>query len=291
MTRSRPRALLSVLFALFLVGFVNAQSVIHDVIYEKKGGAAFTMDIFKPEKPNGAGVMWIISGGWFSRHEDINPQLAQFLNSQGFTVFEVVHGSQPKYQVPEILEMLTRAIRFIHANASTYGIDPNRLGVAGGSAGGHLALMLAADEDKGNPDAKDPVDKAPSTVKAVVAYFPPTDFLNWGSDGKTPFKMPGMQIFWPAFGFDANTPDSKALEVGKAMSPIYKVTSSFPPTLLIHGDKDTLVPIQQSQIMDAALTKAGVKHKFVTVPGGGHGDATTLLGGAPDVLKWFQENL
>ncbi len=278
------------LVAGFLLRFASAQSVVHDVIYDKIGGAAFTMDVFKPARPNGAGLIWLISGGWFSSHQNIDPRVAERLNSQGYTVFEVVHGSQPRYTVPEILAMLTRAVRFIHVNAATYGVDPTRLGMSGTSSGGHLTLMLAGMGNAGDPNAKDPVDRAPSTLKTVAVYFPPTDFLNWGGPGLTPFKRPELQMFFPAFGLSAADPEEKWTQLGKALSPIYLVTPSFPATLLIHGDKDPLVPIQQSQEMDAALSQAGVKHKFVVVPGGAH-DGVTIMGGLQEYEKWLRENL
>jgi len=82
-------------------------------------------------------------GGWSSSHEFIAPKVAQPLLDRGYTVFAVVHGSNPRFQIPEIFEQMERSVRFIRHNAAVYGIDPNRIGVAGGSAGGHLSLMLA----------------------------------------------------------------------------------------------------------------------------------------------------
>jgi acetyl esterase/lipase len=288
-TNNLRSLLIGTLFVV-ITASAQAQSVVHDVIYQKQGGAAFTMDVFKPAKPTGAALVFIVSGGWFSNHNDINPMLSSFFEQKGITVFQVVHGSQPKYQIPEILGLVTHAIRFVHLNASTYGIDPNRIAVMGASAGGHLSLMIAGTGDQGDPAAKDPVDRAPSTVKTVVAFFPPTDFLNWGGPGVMPFKMPQMKVFMPAFGITDATPIDQFTKLGQTLSPINKVTLAFPPTLLIHGDKDTLVPIQQSQIMDAALAKAGVKHKLIVVPGGGHG-AETAIKAMPDALKWLEENL
>ena len=260
------------------------------MIYLKAGGCAFTFDVFKPKAPNGKAIVWLVSGGWVSNHEGINPDLAKPLNDAGFTVFEVVHGAQPKFQIPEIIGELERALRFIHLNAKSYGIDPGAIGVSGMSAGGHLSLMLGGLGDNGKPDAKDPVDQASDKVEAVVAFMPPTDFLNWGAEGAVPWKNPIMGIFMPAFGVTAATPEDKLRQVGHDLSPINTINPNFPPTLIVHGDKDPLVPLQQAQRMDGALDAAKIVHKLLIIPGGGH-DAKTLLGGLPQMIEWFNTHL
>ena len=101
---------------------------------------------------------------------------------RGYTVFAVVHGSQPKYTIPEILLDMHRAVRFIRSHAEEYDVDPERIGITGGSAGGHLLLMQATAGDLGNSNAKDPVDRASSRVQAVACFFPPTwrmRFRSW----------------------------------------------------------------------------------------------------------------
>ncbi|MEZ0325308.1 MAG: alpha/beta hydrolase fold domain-containing protein [Fimbriimonas sp.] len=273
-----------------LVSLAHGQERIRDVIYAKAGGAAFTMDVFKPKTPNGAAIIFLVSGGWFSSHEQINAELAQGLNTAGFTVFEVVHGSQPKYTIPEIGRQITRAVRFVHANAATYGVDENRLGLCGASAGGHLSLITAGRADDGDPAAKDPVDRASSRVAAVVAYFPPTDFLNYGAAGVVPVNEGSLAIFRPAFGIPPNSTPQQVSDIARATSPIYTINPKFPPTLLIHGDADPLVPIQQSESFRDALLKAGGVVELMVVKGGKH-DQTTLTAGAPRLAAWFLEKL
>src|SRR5262249_3230117 len=151
-----------------------------DVIYGRKFGTALTMDVFSPRKnANGAAVIWVISGGWFSDHRIIRPDFAyapvKTLIDRGYTVFAVVHAIQPKFTIPEILQDMHRAVRFIRAHAKDYHIDPERIGITGGSAGGHLSLMQGTAGDKGNSKAPDPVDRVSSRVQAVACFFPPTD--------------------------------------------------------------------------------------------------------------------
>jgi acetyl esterase/lipase len=280
------------LFVVLLVSaLASAQERIRDVIYMKQAGVAFTLDVFKPKAPNGAAVVYLVSGGWYSAHENINVPFADALTKEGFTVFEVVHGAQPRYKIPEIHKQITRAVRFVKANASTYGIDPARIGITGGSAGGHLSLMTAGKADAGDPNAADPIEKQPSTVAAVVAIFPPTDFTNYnGQNANQLFKSTFIAPFRGAFGVPPNPTPEQIDAIAKETSPIRTITAAFPPTLLIHGDKDILVPLQQSEIFRDALKKAGVATELMVVPGGGH-DGVTTGKGLPRLISWFKEKL
>lgn len=244
---------------------------ISDVIYTKHDGVALTMDVFKPAKPNGIGVIAIVSGGWVSNHNNINPGLAKVFTQRGMTVFEVVHGTQPKFIISEIIQDIHRAVRFIRTHAKEYGVDPNRLGITGGSAGGHLSLMVAAQAGIGKLNSNDPVDKVSSEVQAVAVFFPPTDFMNYGKPGAKAIDFPLLRGFWPAFGVTDATSKEKLEEVGKSLSPLYVITEKMPPTLIIHGDADALVPIQQSELVMDKLKTLGVTHELIVAKGKGHG--------------------
>ena len=102
-----------------------------DVIYGRKFGTALTLDVFQPQPANGVGIVLMVSGGWFSSHEAINAAFLRPLLNRGYTVFAVVHGSQPKFVVTEIVQDIHRAVRFVRHNAAQYGVDPNRLGITG----------------------------------------------------------------------------------------------------------------------------------------------------------------
>src|SRR5262245_27222968 len=111
---------------------------VEDVIYGRKFGTALTLDVFTPkETANGAGIIWVVSGGWFSSHDFVNAGFISEYLKRGYTVFAVVHGSQPKFTIPEVLEDMHRSVRFIRSRAEHYKIDPNRIGITGASAGGH----------------------------------------------------------------------------------------------------------------------------------------------------------
>src|SRR5256712_10291836 len=245
------RKLLSIGLLLLLAGAAATESQaqtgfrrIEDVIYSRKFGTAVTLDAFQPEKPNGCGILFMVSGGFFSSHDAINPGFYRALLERGYTVFAVVHGSQPRFIIPEIEQDIHRAVRFIRHNAAKYGVDAGHLGIAAGSAGGHLSLTIGAQGGNGQEAAKDPVDRESSAVQAVACFYPPTDFLNWGKPGEDGVGYGPTEKFKPAFGPRSGTAEGRQL-LGKEISPIYYVTSNMPPTLIIHGDSDKLVPLYQ----------------------------------------------
>lgn len=273
-----------------------------DVIYGRKYGTALTMDIFTPKKEaNGAAVVIAVSGGFFSSHAAVNPGFAKPFLDRGYTVFAVVHGSQPRFTVPEIVQDMNRALRFIRHHAKDYKIDPDRIGVTGASAGGHLSLMLGTAADKGDPKAADVVDRESSRVRAVACFFPPTDFLNFGAAGKEMLHAKDHQRpFRSAFDYreldkESNmwlevTDPKRLREITKEISPIAHVTPDDAPTLILHGDADNLVPIQQSETFVEKLKGAGVETKFIVRKGAGHGWAT-LPNDLDLIADWFDEHL
>ena len=105
---------------------------------------ALTLDVFKPRGGDKArALLWVVSGVWFSAPEGILPIFVEPMVARGYTVFAVLHGSQPRYTIPEILPDIQRAVRFVRYSASRFGIDPDHIGIYGGSSGGHLSLMQA----------------------------------------------------------------------------------------------------------------------------------------------------
>ncbi len=273
-----------------------------DVIYGRKSGLAMTMDVFTPKKGhNGAAVVLLVSGGYFSNRDAISPVLFRPLLNRGYTVFAVVHGSQPQFTVPEIVGDVNRAIRFIRYHADEYGIDRNRIGATGASAGGHLSLMLGAAPKEPRLGASDPVDRQPSQVNAVACFFPPTDFLNYGGPGRELIHVKDFDpMFRPAFEFreiDRKTnlwvtvnDEDKLRAIGREISPIHFVTADDAPTLIYHGEVDNLVPVQQSEAMVAKLKEAGVDAKLVVKPKAGHG-WMTMPRDMEDFADWFDAHM
>ena len=247
-----------------------------DVVYGHKDGMALTYDVVQPKKDIGAAVIFMVSGGWFSRYAPPQAAVGMFpeILDAGYTMYLVRHGSAPRYKVPEAVADVQKAIDHIYENAGDHGVDPNRLGVFGGSAGGHLSLMLGCAT---GPVGEAPDDKAKSRegrVAAVAAYFPPVDLT----------EIVGPNDRFPALDF--------AQEDAKYVSPIFHVTPDDAPTILIHGDADELVPLSHSVDIHAKFEEAKVPVEFITIEGAGHGfqgeDGKRAINA---VVAWFDKHL
>jgi acetyl esterase/lipase len=295
----------SLLLALCFIGIALAQDLkwesvkyraIEDVVYGQKDGMGLTMDALIPEtKPKNIGVIFIVSGSWRSRkntvQEDEERQRRQHwaqgpLNG-GYTLFLVRHGSSPRYFVPEMILDIRRAVRFVRLHAKDYGIDPNRIAISGASSGGHLALMAALTADEGKPDAKDPVERVSSRVQAVVAWFPPTDMLNWGAEnGYKAIETFRPKLFTDMFGKITDLESQL-----KAISPVNFADQNAPPLFLIHGDADKTVPLQQSQILKAKYEEMKRPVKLTVQPDGPHTHWPGIEQNYPAIWEWFDKYL
>ncbi len=290
------RRILSIGLLILWAGTASAQAPaqdafkrIEDVVYGRKFGTALTLDAFRPDKANGCAVLFMVSGGFFSSHDAINPVFYRALLDRGYTVFAVVHGSQPRFFIPEIEQDIHRAVRFVRHNAARFEINPDKLGITGASAGGHLSLTMATQGGPGNADAKDPVDRESSAVQAVACFFPPTDFLNWGKPGEDGVGYGPTAQFKPAFGPRSDTPEGREV-LGKEISPINYVTPRMPPTLVIHGDADKLVPIYQAEIFKKRCEEMGAPFKLIVREGKDHG-WKEMADDMKIFADWFDEHL
>jgi acetyl esterase/lipase len=259
------------------------------VIYGHRQGGDLTVDILRPSRPNGIGIVLMASGGWKSHAGSFQQWLAAPLLRRGYTVFVVYHIAQPKATVMEITEDVNRAVRFVRHNAGKYGVDPQRLGVTGGSSGGHLSLMLATRGGPGDPTAADPVDRESSAVQAVAIFYPVTDLLNLGNSTENLRDGGPPRSFVKAFG--PNSTNLAAWKViGHEMSPIYYVSSNLPPSLIYHGDADTLVPLDQSERFQAEAQRLGRNVKLVVHHGGQHG-WLSMVWDLRRFADWFDQYL
>ncbi|MEK6238758.1 MAG: alpha/beta hydrolase [Planctomycetales bacterium] len=252
-----------------------------DVVYGHKFGLAMTLDAFHPPGiANGAGVMFMVSGGWHSRWFPPERGKAMFkpLLDEGFTVFAVRHGSSPKFKIPEVVADVRRAARFLRLNAERFKIDPARLGVFGGSAGGHLSLMLATTGDDGDPKSKDPILRASSRVAAAVALYPPTDVRPWVNEDSPYWKN------YPALQFDPQKSGD--------YSPLLHVTQDDAPSLIIHGDQDKLVPLDHGEKIHKAFQEKKVASELLVIQGAAHGfRGEDKKRSDAALVAWFKKHL
>ncbi|MEX2115010.1 MAG: alpha/beta hydrolase [Pirellulales bacterium] len=272
-------------------------AVVDDVVYGHKDGMALTLDVLTPvEGAKGIGVILVSSGGWRSSKSDVpgaddgrrnREHWVQGLLQGGYTLFVARHGSAPRYYVPEMVDDIRRSVRFVRLQANQFQVDPDHLGITSGSSGGHLSLMVATTGDDGDSEAKDPVLRVSSRVQACVAWFPPTDLVNWGKpQGYQDIEQSRPGFFTEIFGQIGDLESQL-----RSISPIDQVTTDDPPLLLIHGDKDKTVPIQQSEVMRDRYQSAGLPIEFIVQPNGGHSWWPGILAQYKAVDDWFDRFL
>ncbi len=278
-----------------------------DVIYGRKDGMALTLDVYQPlRKRNRRAVICIISAGYWSgpeyRKMPFFTSKIRFLVDRGFTVFAVIHGSQPRYSLLEISNDVHRSVRFVRHRAQSYKIDPSHIGLFGESSGGHLALLAGFTEPAKASAVVDEVDRQSPATQAVIAYFPNTDLINYGKENRSisdHFREQGLamdSVFdfrkWnPSTGVFHGMSEPQRTEALRALSPIQHVDEGDPPTLLLHGDRDRLVPIQQSQSMIDRMVEADVDCKLFVAEAQNHAWASSVPGEERALADWLYQHL
>jgi acetyl esterase/lipase len=277
-----------------------------DVIYGRKFGVALTMEVFTAATRNDIGVVWVVSSsGRSSRDQTLQDSFERRiapLLEHGYTVFAVIPGSAPIFNLQDQVSDVRRAVRFVRHRAAEFGIDGHRLGISGSSAGGLLALVVAMQEQDGDPTSDDVVERESARVQAVGCFFPPTDLLDFGGSAESIVDLMQKRDgrVDPSFQFydlDAKTGARRSItareEVSRMLreySPVTHVTAGDPPTILIHGDQDKAVPVQQSRWLIERLNEANVPARLAVREGVGHAypgwEADTTL-----IADWFDAHL
>lgn len=264
-----------------------------NIVYREVHGVGLLMDVFVPKsEKNGLGIVDVISGAWHSDRGKIRDharaQTFDILCRKGYTVFAIRPGSITKFSAGEMLDNLNLGIRWVKEHSSDYGIDPDRLGLMGASAGGHLACLAAVTANRESNEKN-----GDTRVKAVAVFFPPTDFLNFDGkavDARGDDRM-GPLLRRLAFPQGlSNMTDAEVAEAVTQICPARLVTAQAPPFLLIHGDADPVVPLQQSELMLAALKQAGVPAELIVKEGGGH-PWLSLHEEVRVLVDWFDKQL
>lgn len=232
-----------------------------NVVYGTAGGQSLLLDVFRPKASEGPrpAVIFIHGGGFRGGDKSQFSWYANQLAGKGYVAFSINYRLAPKNLYPAAVDDCQRAVRWVRANAAEYGIDPNRIGAAGSSAGGHLVAMLGTCETLHGTN--DDLDGYSSKVNCVVNYFGPTDFR---PAANSPRAVQALANF---LGKTA----AEAPELYAEASPITHVGKDSAPCLSLHGSSDTSIPIAQSEKLTQALAAAGVEAALVTIEGAGHG--------------------
>lgn len=299
---------LNIIIGLFLATSAFSQDSSfsqQEVIYGRRDGMALTMVVITPANANGKGIISMVSGNWVSGYERLERMINRakpFVNS-GYTVFLTMHSSGPRYAIPNAIEDVQRAVQYVRFNASVYKIDSSLIGITGTSSGGHLSLSAGTANDIINTSSSDPVERVSSKVQAVAVFCPPTDFLNYGNKGfKAGMQKPLLQQLrlLGAFSYTEWDPkkfmyvlvedESKRLSIDTLISPAQMVTADDAPAYIMHGDKDKLVPLQQSKLMEEKLLAAKVPVQLTVKAGADHG-WKSMIEDEKEFVKWFDTYL
>lgn len=225
-------------------------------------------------------VVWVHGGGWEGGSKDGgNPTLA--LLGQGYAVASVNYRLSQHAVFPAQIHDVKAAVRFLRANAKKYKFDPDRVGAVGASAGGHLVALLGTSGDVPDLDGDVGTKGVSSKVSCVLDFFGPTDLAK---------LSPGAATNNPITRLLGGTTGEKADLAAKA-NPITFASKGDAPTLIVHGDKDTLVPLSQSELLNEALKKAGVESTLKVVPGAGHGTGVFTPELAKEYAAFFDKHL
>jgi acetyl esterase/lipase len=293
-----------VVAGLLLLGLsvtASAQSrVDSNVVYGMYSGTALLLDVHYPARPNGFGIIFIPGSGWSAplgyaaaplKESDQVGMYVPSLTQAGYTVFAITHRATPTFRYPAPLEDAQRAVRFVRVNAAKYGINPARIGGAGGSSGAHLVSMLGTMGGPGDAGDADPVNRESARLQCIVARAAPLDLLRMSPSIGTE----ALVLFLGSRVIESTPKTSVEYKTAWAASPINYVSADAAPFLLIHGDVDRTVPFHQSEMMEAALKKAGVPVKLVRIAGGDHGPTFPGATNPPDykaeMVKWFDTYL
>ena len=233
-----------------------------DLVYcTASDGVKLTMDLYRPAQASAPAplVVYIHGGGWTGgdKSDGVGLIFKEELTRRGYAYASINYRLAPKYTFPAPIEDVKCAIRHLRANAEKYDIDPQRIGVIGGSAGGHLAALLGVSDAQAGWDTGEYLDQS-SRVQAVVDLYGPADLRVMLA--QSPLKY-ALQVFGAASNQDP------VLDV---YSPVTYISPDDPPFLIMHGDLDEVVPLAQSEILYDRLKNGGVPAELVIVKNAGH---------------------
>jgi len=252
-----------------------------NIVYGMGGEHELKLDLYRPAEQNGVvpGLIFVHGGGWSGGAKKDYRFYGLHFARLGYVVVSIDYRLSGVAKYPAAVEDTKCAVRWMRANAEELGVDPNRIGIAGGSAGGHLSLMIGL--SSGVPELEGTGGHADqsSRVQAVVDLYGPADLTtDFARENENAIKL--LKRFLGST-LDENVP------LYQQASPITYVDANDPPVLMLHGTIDEVVPVNQSDLLAAALEKAGVPYIYDRLPGWPH--AMDIAKPVNDRCVWFME--
>ncbi len=252
---------------------LNAGDIIleEEITYGKGGERDLQLDLARPADGNGPfpAIVFVHGGGWRGGARQGYHKLVRAAAERGYVAVTVTYrltepddNGKATNPFPAAIHDTKCAVRWVRANAERYKIDPDRIGVTGGSAGGHLSLLIGLADEKAGLEGTGGHSDVSSRVQAVVNYFGPTQMIRLArsNGGAGPIVE----------SFLGGKPEELQKAYRKS-SPVTHLSDDDPPILTIHGAQDTLVPPSQAQILDRQAKEKGVEHTLMLLEGQGHG--------------------
>lgn len=262
-------------------------TVLKDIAYDD-AAASQKLDVYMAQSDSPMPTMiFIHGGGWRAGSKDHVPYWLKKAVEEGWlSVVSVEYRFTNVAIHPAQVNDCMRAVQFVRQNAAKWNIDPKRIGVTGGSAGGHLTLYVALHDDAAKPESDDPVERQSSRVACGVSFAGPAD---WSLLRKIDHWHPAYrQLIGHKPGTPSDEMDEKAM---KDVSPITFVSADDPPIMEVHGNKDDIVPIEHARNVNERLKSVGVRSELVVIDGANHG----VAGAGPQVcgeaVKFVREIL
>ncbi len=252
--------------------------VVRDVEYGTGGGRPLKLHLLRPRtlpKDPMPVLVWVHGGAWIGGNKDSGLRMLAPFVQRGYLGATIEYRLSREAKWPAQIEDCKCAIRFLRAKAREYNIDPDRIGAWGSSAGGHLVAMLGLSADARDLEGAGGWPQFSSRVQAVCDWFGPSDFLKMKD---SPSRIDRTKPTCPEAQLIGGALDAIPDKAAKA-SPVTYISKGVPPFLIMHGDKDDVVPFNQSEILHEALKKAGADTTFHPVKGAGHGF------GGPEIMK------
>lgn len=262
------------------------KKVFKNIEFANVDGHSLKLDLYLPKEKQGPLVVWIHGGGWHAGSKDGCP--ITWLTDHGMAVASISYRLTDKATFPAQIHDCKAAVRWLRAHAHESGFSITKIGVAGSSAGGHLAALMGTSGDvkELEGDVGGNLDLS-SRVAAVVDYYGATDFVLRSKTQPHRANKKGSVVY-NLLGGGAD----EKVDLAKQASAAFHVTKDDPPFLVIHGDKDNTVLLDQSQRIQEVYNEAGLPLELIVIEGGKHGGAEFYNGDRRErVIEFFQQHL